>query len=703
MRFFLILCFLYIHTLSWAQLSFTFHQEINVEIGDKTIPLPFTGGINAAQIQTIDVNNDGNEEWIIWDINSRRLTVFSNTNENFNYHPEWSYQFPADINGFFILIDYDKDGRKDLFTSSPLGVRVYKNLGFGTNNTLQWQLISNFLPLENGGNVTVNNLDIPLLIDMDGDGDLDLLTFNFASGDFLEYYRNTSIERKGTPDIDQFAFPVRRWGNFEFCSCGQIAFGTTCSSNLKQINQDLENQKVAHAGGHSLLYEDFNGDGVRDILIGQDECNTLYFIPNKGSNEQPIFENFSTQLPQFGSLPNFPVFHTAMLWKDQLIISSNTSSAAFVHQSNFAQNIFALQPTSTGMSEKQPFLQKETLDLGENARPFFKGNVTGGKLIITSNTLEGNNVVGKAMLVDVLKGNWSIVDLDFLKLSQLNLWDLQYLEYTNSRGLATYWLSGVQRTSSNVVRRIQWGVKNDLSDLKEITVPGINLLPLDQIALFIYENEDYLLLARQTGELILYELNLQSTNPSLRLKERAFLDLRDNPAARNLTVEVIPGSKPSLYLINQRGTLMYVEDFMNNKKITSIEIQGTEQENHRLGRINWITHLSYPFSQEKDLLLGNIGGGLIYLKGKKQEGNLSEDPLNIQAYPNPSFGNFKVLSAFDGIGQLYNSLGQLIIKDITLKSFVESPFDLSKHGAGLYYLTVTHPTLGFRTLKILIR
>jgi hypothetical protein len=163
MRHLFILALLFFHSFAFAQLSYTYNQETKVSFNGNPVQIPFSGGINAAQFQTLDVNNDGIEELVIWDINTRRLSVFSLFNGIYQYHPEWTYLFPADINGFLILIDYDQDGKKDLFTSSPLGIRMYKNMGF-TNNQPQWQLARNFLPLENGSNLAVNNLDIPLLL-----------------------------------------------------------------------------------------------------------------------------------------------------------------------------------------------------------------------------------------------------------------------------------------------------------------------------------------------------------------------------------------------------------------------------------------------------------------------------------------------------------------------------------------------------------
>ena len=172
------------------------------------------------------------------------------------------------MSGFLVLADFDRDGKKDLFTSTALGIKAYRNTSSGSQ--ISWTIAQNFLRLEGANNIPANNLDTPLLQDLDGDGDLDLLLFNFAVGDYLEYYRNTSIERKGSSDIDSFAFPIRHWGGFEFCGCGQISFGLTCDGrSLASPTSPLDQARVQHAGGHSLLYRDFTGDGIPDLLMGR--------------------------------------------------------------------------------------------------------------------------------------------------------------------------------------------------------------------------------------------------------------------------------------------------------------------------------------------------------------------------------------------------------------------------------------------------
>ena len=305
------LLFVFFTNIVQAQYNFEYKTTMEVLDDDgRILPMAFAGGINAAQFQKFDSNNNGEEELVIWDINSGNIQVFEKNGAAYSFIPGGRYLFPKDVNAFLLLVDFDSDGKKDLFTGSPFGIKAYRNITPQDSPLPVWEVAQSFLRLENGSNLTANILDIPLIADIDKDGDLDVLTFNFTSGDFLEYYQNTSMERNGSPDIDQFAASNNHWGNFEFCGCGEIGFGFTCSGNpINNARQDTDRLKTLHSGGHTLLYRDLDQDGVKDLLMGRDECSSLYFLPNSGTDEAPVFSSFSTSIPQYGQLPQFPIFH----------------------------------------------------------------------------------------------------------------------------------------------------------------------------------------------------------------------------------------------------------------------------------------------------------------------------------------------------------------------------------------------------------
>ncbi|ERM84841.1 hypothetical protein P872_22535 [Rhodonellum psychrophilum GCM71 = DSM 17998] len=705
MKHFLVLIFLILPTFAFSQTAFELDQQVKVTVAEKSLLMPFAGGINASQFQEMDVDNDGVEELIAWDINTRRVSVFKIVEDEITFLPEMSYYFPSDVNGFLVLADFDGDGKKDLFTSSTLGIKAYRNSTPTNGKFPVWELAQNFLRLDNGSNLQANNLDIPIIMDLDGDGDLDIATFNFASGDFLEFYLNTSVERKGVADIDGFAFPETRWGKFEFCGCGSFSFGITCSGLPISRAMDFpENQRIQHSGGHSILYSDFDGDGIRDLLMGQDQCNTLYFLVNKGTNAQPLFDEFSTELPGLGPLPEFPIFHTSYLFQNQLLISSNSSAVAAQYQTDFANSIYQFSLGENTSLISTAFLQKEMLDMGENSRPFFRGNSSNGEMIVTANSLKNGKIVGKASLFKVENENWSLQESDYLGLSNLGLTDLQYQEFVNSKNQNTSWFAGTDTLNFALVKKLFVINKENLAESKEVTIPVTGIRPMDHFEFFSYQKKDYLLLAKQTGELVLFDVDF-APDITIRLNQRDFLGFSDNPASRNLNVHLISGALPSLYVVDQRGVLAYLENFMNSNVRESISLRLLDNQTgqSRLSRNSWIAHIPKPFGENFDLVIGNNGAGLQYLKSISSEQIPSENDFLVKVFPNPSTGPFKIISSQVTNARLITSIGQVIWENGEIKANIEMEIDASILSPGLYILQLVNEKGQSVSKKIIIK
>ncbi|MFC3415952.1 hypothetical protein [Algoriphagus hitonicola] len=529
MRFLLSAFFFLLTQWSFGQTNFSLQNLPVFSQNEEELPSAWSGGINSAQIQLIDLNFDGQEEWVIWDINSRQLSVFEKEGNQFIHQPEWTYFFPTDISGFLVLADYNADGLKDLFTSTARGIKAYKNTS--SDGNISFEVARDFLPLDNGSNIQANNLDTPLIQDLDGDGDLDLVVFNFASGDYLEFYENTSVDRTGNLDIDGFAFPLTHWGNFEFCDCDDISFGQTCSGLELRIDPS-ENQKIQHAGGHSILYRDFDGDGVSDLLLGRDECDVLYFLSNKGTSAEPLFDEFSNEIPELGELPRFPIFHNPAFIDEQLIISSNSNEAAQVYGVDFANSIFSFEGSLS------PILQSQLVDLGENTRPFYLGNQNGGRLFVGANVTRSGEVLGEIAVFDFQNGIVELSEQDF-SIREWNLTEIQYLEFQDQSGVSRQLLTGI-RFEGNIPQQRVFQKENN--QWEEINFSGFEPNRGDHLTFFDYQNQDHLLVAAQNGGLDLYAVDFE--NLSAELMELDFLGFQDNPSNRNLNVAVNPQPQP---------------------------------------------------------------------------------------------------------------------------------------------------------------
>lgn len=678
MRKILVLILIWIATPLLGQKVVELDQGKTIRLKGQVLSNGFSLGINSAQIQTIDLTGDGKEEWVVWDINSRQLQVFEKKGEQFLIRPELSYFFPTDVSGFLVLADFDRDGKKDLFTSTALGVKAYRNTSSGSQ--ISWTIAQNFLRLEGANNIPANNLDTPLLQDLDGDGDLDLLLFNFAVGDYLEYYRNTSIERKGSPDIDGFAFPIRHWGGFEFCGCGQISFGLTCDGRtLATPASPLDQARVQHAGGHSLLYRDFTGDGIPDLLMGREECTTLYFLPNEGTSSNPKFASFSKELPGFGSLPEFPRFHAGQYLEESLIVSLNTNETAAPFGVDFAQSIVRLEK---GTGKMLPILQNQVLDLGENTRPFFSGTSFSGELLVTANGKKGTKVLGQAYRMRYTGTQLELVEEDYLGLSELNLLDLTLLDYTSASKEKHLWVLGTRTSSTGVPAPVL--LKREGVNWGEFALKGLSLRTGDQLTLYGHQGKDQLLVAAQNGSLTQYEVDL--TARSVQLVASNFLGFQDNPGSRNLNVTIRSGERPDLYSVDQTGRIFRIRDFLNASVREEVLVRIQNQDLPlRLGRSNWLAVVKSSLGEEDDLILGTRGGGLLYLSAASTDGD-SAGEFSVTAFPNPSSGSFQIVSSVPATGRLVSALGQVLLSEILLPARRAVLVDIPNLAPGMYFL-----------------
>ena len=678
MRKILVLILIWIATPLLGQKVVELDQGKTIRLKGQVLSNGFSLGINSAQIQTIDLTGDGKEEWVVWDINSRQLQVFEKKGEQFLIRPELSYFFPTDVSGFLVLADFDRDGKKDLFTSTALGIKAYRNTSSGSQ--ISWTIAQNFLRLEGANNIPANNLDTPLLQDLDGDGDLDLLLFNFAVGDYLEYYRNTSIERKGSPDIDGFAFPIRHWGGFEFCGCGQISFGLTCDGRtLATPASPLDQARVQHAGGHSLLYRDFTGDGIPDLLMGREECTTLYFLPNEGTSSNPKFASFSKELPGFGSLPEFPRFHAGQYLEESLIVSLNTNETAAPFGVDFAQSIVRLEK---GTGKMLPILQNQVLDLGENTRPFFSGTSFSGELLVTANGKKGTKVLGQAYRMRYTGTQLELVEEDYLGLSELNLLDLTLLDYTSASKEKHLWVLGTRTSSTGVPAPVL--LKREGVNWGEFALKGLSLRTGDQLTLYGHQGKDQLLVAAQNGSLTQYEVDL--TTRSVQLVASNFLGFQDNPGSRNLNVTIRSGESPDLYSVDQTGRIFRIRDFLNAPVREEVLVRIQNQYLPlRLGRSNWLAVVKSSLGEEDDLILGTRGGGLLYLSAASTDGD-SAGEFSVTAFPNPSSGSFQIVSSVPATGRLVSALGQVLLSEILLPARRAVLVDIPNLAPGMYFL-----------------
>ncbi|MBI1804379.1 MAG: VCBS repeat-containing protein [Ignavibacteriae bacterium] len=159
-------------------------------------------------------------------------TLFGGISGNFSYAPTF-----ADING---------DGLKDAVVGQFNGVvKFYRNIG--TTSVPQYDLDPAHVD-----SVKVGKFDsAPALIDIDGDGDLDL--FVGKSDGTLSFYRND---------------------------------GTVNAPSWARVSEFYQNIFVV--GNAKPVFQDMDNDGDADLLVGNAD-GEIFFYENFGTAQSPIF------------------------------------------------------------------------------------------------------------------------------------------------------------------------------------------------------------------------------------------------------------------------------------------------------------------------------------------------------------------------------------------------------------------------------
>lgn len=345
-----------------------------------TLGLAWSGGLNSPQYSSIDLNGDGQNDLFVFERTQNRvLTYLSVTaaggGRRWQYAPAYESLFPTDLTSWALLRDYDCDGRPDLWTQGALGgdIRVLRNVA-GNGGRPRFQLTTAMLNFFNSsslsGNINLNGYDIPAIQDVDGDGNLDILAFDFVVGSQVQYFRNTSATCGGLT----YRWESSNWGGFTFC-------GSTCTDYVTSGNMCRPN-RIQHTGGFGLLLQDFDNDGDQDLLLSRDQCAELVGIRNTGTATTAT-TNASSRLL---TLPNgigavslnyFPVPYAIDANQDgkpDLVLGSglvnNDDRVSLRHNGAlFLNNGTSTIPDYT----RQPggFLQEQMIDVSEGAASVF--------------------------------------------------------------------------------------------------------------------------------------------------------------------------------------------------------------------------------------------------------------------------------------------------------------------------------------------
>ncbi|MBL0308479.1 MAG: T9SS type A sorting domain-containing protein [Bacteroidetes bacterium] len=356
--------------------------SVPVQKGNSIMREPWAGGMNAPQFSEADINQDGIKDLFVFDRAGNRVMVYlgngngSNTDTAFEYMPKYESLFPEGMMDFALLHDYNSDNIPDIFTHTSLGTMVLK--GSVHNGLLSFDTVSSLLRYQSGAfsvNIWTASTDIPLFADVNGDGDIDVLSYG-VFGTTMSYYENQTKENIGNPyfDIDSFRYEevTQCWGNVAQNSLNNsFELNIVCKGNL--ASPDDGSQRHA---GNSLFGFDPDNDGDLDILNGNIGYGSLAFLKNCGTPLSAHICSLDSTYPSCDipiHLPSYPAaygFDADDDGREDLLIAPNTAVG-----SNDTRNVHYYHNTGNIACPMElvsdSFLVRHFLDFGTDSKPVF--------------------------------------------------------------------------------------------------------------------------------------------------------------------------------------------------------------------------------------------------------------------------------------------------------------------------------------------
>jgi hypothetical protein len=666
---------------------------------------PWAGGLNGVQYGKIDLNNDGIDDLAGFDRSSGRILCFLKIGGDFEYAPDYEKFFPAEIQNFFILKDYDKDGKIDLFTTGNLGITAYRNIG---NENPQWEKSVDFISYQslsgNEVNLQVNFNDYPYIGDIDNDGDIDILNFNFSGiQSRILFYENKSADTNGNSDLGPFELVDNYWGEVEDCDCSVFAFdGQDCQSSFGRLMSNAR-----HAGGKSLAIFDFKEDGKLELVTSHEECDELYYFNNVASEtESPDFDSFTSDFPNQTDAARFNIYPNTMIMdlledqEEELIISPNIE-ANLGSPIDFSSSNWLYQKSGNAYELRtKEFLQEDMLDWGAQASPSFHDYDSDGDLdlfLSYTDLSEDESLFSAVALYEntgsSLNPSFELTSDDYLSLSEQGLANMfiQWVD-VDLDGKMDLVLQGTLDNSNQLRVIFQNESGLDLNSIITVRDVFIGFGYSMHFANMLGDSHPDLLVGKSSGGLILYENTGAGKNPQFELRDNAFLGISDDffrSAIRVHVSDVDNDQQLDLITSDLSGNIRVFSDVENNiGEFDSLNIYNSREQSFDdayFGKRNNLVFAALFSDDYPALVLGTVSGGVRIFRNSEELPVLSGEELVFQVYPNPNQSRQLFIRTNQNIQMSFTALnGQKVLTTQPYQAFSNQAIDVSSLESGIY-------------------
>jgi len=372
-------------------------SSIKVYAGGKEQTLAWCGGFNNPQFAMGDLNNDGLQDLVVFEsFNGVRtfINMGSAGNPDYRYAPEYALNFPQ-VYDYLVLADYNRDGIPDLFQQGQFGFAVYKGY-YNSQNQLCFNFYQNLFygndPSASGwANAFDNPGDIPAVVDVDGDGDLDFVAYNIIGG-YMNYYRNMQVEYGLPSDSIHIDLWDECWGRVyqgfnrahvlaQWCdNSGLVRNPGTGGLEEYVVQHNGGVERATHSGNTPCLF-DWDMDGDMDYLDGSISFNQMTFLENGRIPYNPtgvdsmVYQDTMWQSMAGGTEINLQIWPAAFNvdidqdGKKDLLIAPNIGTTCMNYNNIWYYKNNTVPGSPSWEFQSDSFLIDQAIDLGTAAVP----------------------------------------------------------------------------------------------------------------------------------------------------------------------------------------------------------------------------------------------------------------------------------------------------------------------------------------------
>lgn len=323
------------HTQAQYIYDFGFQRDLSVPVYDSSNQLmkhAWVGGFNSVHFNQIDLNFDGIKDLVVFDAQTDKLYTFINNGTSgqvdYVYAPQYELAFPK-LFSWLRLIDFNGDGKEDIFTYGFAGIKVYLNTSTPTTGISfsMYTPVLNAFQGSHATNILVTSVDYPAIADIDGDGDLDILVF-YGLGSLVQYYENKSMDNTGTLDTLWMELSHRCWGWFaEDDDANNLTLNIDtidpnltnyCQFNMKSQPGSIKQSGTKHTGS-TMLMLDLTGNQLMDMLLGDTDYPNIIALYNTGTADSARITSVDTLFPSY----DIPVDIYALATTDYLDVNND--------------------------------------------------------------------------------------------------------------------------------------------------------------------------------------------------------------------------------------------------------------------------------------------------------------------------------------------------------------------------------------------